>query len=318
MYYFKSVLPLLFLVLFSCFLVAEDRGAVIVNEAKPVKVVATFSVLADVVKAIGKEHISVYSLVDWNEDAHVFNPSPRDVKHLANADLLVMNGLGFEGWLARLTSAAKYKGLSMMASEGVSLIRLEGDDEHEGGHHHHHHAHEEDLFDPHAWHSLDAMTIYVKNMLRALQTIDSQRADDYQRNADVYLSKMSKLQQDARQWLADIPLRQRHIVVPHNAFAYLAREYSLQVHSLQGLSTESETSAAQIADIVRQVRAYDIKAIFAENISDDRLIKIVRQETGVSFAGKLISGALSSQKAPSYLDMMEYNLKTIKRGLLQE
>jgi len=297
----------------------------IADESDQIQVVATFSVLADMVSRVGGEHVEVTSLVGWGEDAHVFHASPNDVKRVSNADLLVTNGFGFEGWLERLILAAKYRGRLLAATEQVSGIYLEGEshDEDELNHSeddhseedHAGHAHDEAVFDPHAWHSFKAAKVYIQNIANALQSIDLTRKDIYRRNARLYIEELELLEASVEKTMKRIPLKNRHIVVPHNAFAYMARDYSLHIHSLQGLSTEAESSAAQIAQVIRQVRAFHIQAIFTENISNDRLIRVVKQETGVKMGGTLISGALSEDLAPSYLDMMRYNTEMIIRGL---
>jgi len=287
-----------------------DGGHDCESNTKMVNVVTTFSVLSDLVKQVGGARVNVHSLIGMDENAHVFQPTPIDVKKVAKAGLLVVNGLGFEGWLDRLVLSANYKGKVLTASDGVDKILLEPNV------HHDEHT-ETSLYDPHAWHSLNAVKIYVKNIAQALQKIDGCHAGLYQKNKRVYLNKLAVFQTKMNAQMAKI-VSDRHIVMPHNAFAYLARDYNLHIHSLQGLSAEAETSAAQIASIIRQVRKYKISAIFAENISDQRLINIVRRETGVKIGGALITGALSQKLAPTYLDMMAYNLKMIVKALKTE
>jgi zinc/manganese transport system substrate-binding protein len=270
------------------------------------------------VVSVGGEHVDVTTLVDWGEDAHVYRPSPQDIKKLAKADVLVMNGLGFEGWIARLISAARYKGVTVTATQGVDLIALEDEDEHHDEHGHvHKHRHEQEEADPHAWHSLLAARHYVQNIASALSDQDPEHAALFKKQAEVYLAELDNLYQQSKQLFSTMLPEQKHIVVPHNAFAYMARDYGLVIHSLQGLSTESEASAARIAVIVRKIEALGIKAVFAENVSNNRLMRIVEQETGTSFGGELISGALSKQLAPTYLGMMRYNLNKISKALGQ-
>ena len=283
-----------------------------------IKVVTTFSVLADMVQQIGGEHISVHALVDWDEDAHVFQPSPDDVKQIADADLLVLNGLGFEGWLARLLSAAEYSGPSVEATKGIDLIRMglghddHDEDEDENDHDHkHHHNHKANVYDPHAWHSLKAALVYLDNISQALIAVDPNNADYYSANLKAYSETLKKLDETIFSKISEIPDEKRRLVVPHNAFAYLARDYSLQIHSLQGVSTDSEASAADLAKIVRLIRLLKVKAIFTETISDKRLIRVVESETDATIEGALVSGALSRELAPTYLEMMEYNSRLI-------
>lgn len=317
---YKYLLRVMFVFLFSMASVAANQDGQ--RDSHRLNVVATFSVIADMVASVGGAHVDVTTLVDWGEDAHVYRPSPQDIKKLAKADMLVMNGLGFEGWIARLVSAARYEGVTVTATQGIDLLTLEEENEdenHEGHRHHDGHEHHDDHedVDPHAWHSLRAARNYVQNITAALSKLDPEHETLFRKQADAYLVELNALYQQSRQIFSAVPPEQRHIVVPHNAFAYMARDYGLVIHSLQGLSTESEASAARIATVVRQIKALGIKAVFAENVSNNRLMRIVEQETGARFGGELISGALSTQLAPTYLDMMKYNLTKISQALTQ-
>ncbi len=297
------------------------------QNVQQVKVVTTFSILADMVKVVGGESVRVSTLVDWDEDAHVYRPSPQDVKHLSKADILLMNGLGFEGWLSRLIAAADFQGVTVNAAEGVRYISTTLEKiEHDSHAHREHERHEshqtqikgrimEGRVDPHAWHSLLAAKIYIANILKALIEKDPEQGALFESNAKAFISELDSLFQVYEQKFASLPASHRQIVVPHNAFAYLARDFDLGIGSLQGLSTGGEASASQIARIVRQVRSLGVRAIFEENVADNRLIKVVQMETDVNFGGELISGALSHDLAPTYLDMMRYNLSKIYQAL---
>ena len=292
-------------------LVGEGGAA---GERGPLKVVATFSILADMVKQLGGEHVEVNTLVDWDEDAHVFQPSPDDVMQVADADLLVLNGSGFEGWLSRMLTAAEFNGLVVEAISGVELIKqdLRGGKQ---GFMSSHKAQQASVYDPHAWHSLKAARHYVNNISAALVRVDPAHEQAYQRLKKDYLAAIASLDQAITLSLSRIPEDNRRLVVPHNAFAYLARDYQLMIHSLQGMSTDSEASAADMAYLVRLIKALDVKAIFTETISDQRLIKVVESETDARIEGALISGALSRKLAPTYLEMVQYNTDMIIRAL---
>ena len=306
--YFNSGLCLRFCLLITLNFISIASKA----DELPLKVVTTFSILADMAEQIGKEHISVQTLIDWDEDAHVFQPSPGDVKQIAEADLLVLNGLGFEGWLSRLLSAADYKGPSIEAATGVSLIRLGLT---HGEHEVHDHDHVGGVYDPHAWHSLKAALVYVDNIAKGLIKADPKNEQDYLANLKSYSEKLQSLDLSIAHKISKIPIAQRRLVVPHNAFAYLARDYDLHIYSLQGLSTDSEASAADLAKIVRLIRSLKVKAIFTETISDKRLIQVVESETDATIEGALVSGALSHKLAPTYLDVMQYNTSLIIKAL---
>ncbi len=286
----------------------------------PLKVVATFSILADWVEQIGGDQVEVYSLVGLDEDAHIFHPSPKDIQAVARADLLVWNGLGFEGWLDRVVASSGFKGQRLIASAGIDVIHLEKPHwsaahhrmkQHNGEHDEH--AHEN--VDPHAWHSLLAAKRYVTNISNRLQELRPQHKALFQKREAAYLNKLEQLRQDMLTRLSAISREQKRIVVPHNAFAYLGRDLDIEIFSLQGVTTSAEASAKAVAEVISVIRNHDIRAIFSENISDNRLIHRVQDETGVKLGGGLISGALSADKAPTYLDMMRHNLDMITSTL---
>jgi len=285
-----------------------------VNSAAKLKIVTTFSILADLFKNVGGQYVEVHTLVDWDEDAHVFHPSPADVRRLTKADLLVLNGLGFEGWLERLISSSNFNGKLVTAASGVDVIKRLEDKESD---HHDHHDHHLDVqgFDPHAWHSLSAVKKYIDNILNSLVELDKAHQAQYQHNASRYLSELDKLESETKLRMSKLSEAQRNIVIPHNAFAYLARDFGLHVYSLKGISTEAEASAAQIAQVIRKIKSENIHAVFTETTGDDRLMKLVQQETDARMGGALISGALSKKLAPTYLDMMRYNIEKIIHAL---
>lgn len=291
--------------------------------AKPVSVVTTFSILADWVEQVGGEQVRVHSLVGADEDVHVYQASPADVQVISQADLLVMNGLGLEGWLGRLIDSSAFRGERVIASKGLQGISQSvlatG---HDHGHHHGHHQHDlspnaENYIpsDPHAWLSLKAAIIYLENIEHALIQIAPQHHDYFHQRTQAYIDKLNALAQRMTAQIQAIPAAQRRIVVPHNAFAYMARDFELEVFSLQGLSTDAETSAAHMAYLLRTIQAKQVKAIFSENVMNNRLIQQVASEAKLALGGPLISGALSKSLAPNYLAMMQHNLEQIVTAL---
>lgn len=285
--------------------------------AEPLRVVASFSVLSDWVAQVGGDEVSVVSLVGMDEDVHVYKATPRDMVSLARSDLLVMNGLGLEGWLDRVVKASGFKGQALIASNGISGLAIDPQS------HHHHHGQEvhdradqaTEGLDPHAWTSLRQAKVYVQNITQALIAARPSKKSYFEGRAEAYYTQLNTLDQVLVEAFNALPGADKNIVIPHNAFAYLARDYGLKVHSLSGLSTKSETSAQRVADVVRAIQKQNIKAIFAENVMNTRLIEQVQNETQVTIAGTLISGALSEDKAPSYLAMMRYNFDTLVRAL---
>ena len=309
----------------------------IAQSDRPMPVVATFSILGDMVKRIGGEHIVVTTLVGPNGDTHVFQPTPADARAVSEATILVVNGLQFEGWLDRLIDASDFDGIRVVATEGIEPIAF--DDEHdqgdnldvhaeEAGHDddddHDEHAeaaaHDHDdhgAFDPHAWHSLSNATDYVDNITAALAQADPANAADFYQNRAAYVAEIEALDAEIRETLAALPAERRIVVTSHDAYQYFGREYGLTFIAPQGLSTESEASAKDVARLIQQIRERGIRAVFIENIGDVRLLEQIANETGATIGGTLYPGALSGPDgpAPTYLDMMRHNAMTLAQAL---
>lgn len=266
------------------------------------QVVTSFSILADLTRAVGGEHIALTNLVGPDEDAHVFEPSPEHARTLLQADLIIANGLGFEPWLERLLASSEARGQRIDASQGVLPLWLEEDGE--------------KVADPHAWQSLSNAEIYVRNITQALSQLDPEHAAAYAANRDAYLAKLHALLKQANSRLAGLPASQRKVVTSHDAFGYLGQAWQLQFIAPQGLSTHDEPSAAEVATLIRQLRSEGVRAVFVENIRDPRLVRQIADEAGASVGGTLYSDALASQgPASTYLGMFQHNLDTLLAAL---
>lgn len=284
---------------------------VMANE--PLPVVASFSILADMVKQVGGPHVEVTSLVGPNSDAHVFDPTPADAKRLASAKLVVVNGLGFEGWLDRLIKSSGYKGPVLTASKGVKTIPMA-----ESDHGHSHvHKHSHAVPDPHAWQSLLNARQYIENIRVALSAAMPAHSADFQARATDYLKQIDALEKSTRARIAAVPMERRRVITSHDAFGYFARAYKVTFYPLQGLSTASEPSAADVVRIVNEIKKNKVTAIFAENISDPRVLERVAKDTGAKIGGTLFADALSvpGTQADTYLKMFELNVSTIVAGI---
>ncbi len=300
---------------------------------RPIPVVATFSILGDMVQRIGAERVSVRTLVGPNGDVHVYRPTPADAQAVSEAKLLVVNGLGFEGWLDRLIDASAFDGIRVVATEGIEPIAFDdeiglGDhDDHDAGDDHDDHDdmahgdeghdHRHGAFDPHAWQSLRNAVTYVDNVTAALARSDPTNADDYYRNRAAYVAEIEALDAEIGAFMANLPADRRTVVTSHDAFRYFGLDYGLEFVAPQGMSTASEVSARDVAGLIQQIREQDIRAVFLENIGDPRLLKAVADETGAVIGGTLYPGALSGPDgpAPTYLEMMRHNATTLARAL---
>ncbi|KQP07650.1 metal ABC transporter substrate-binding protein [Methylobacterium sp. Leaf99] len=272
-------------------------------------VVATFSILGDLAAQVGGDRVRVTTLVKPDADAHGYAPAPGDARTLAAADLVVVNGLGLEGWIDRLIKASGAKAPVVVASKGIKAI--EEADDHGHGHAHDHHA------DPHAWQSIANAKVYVANIRDGLAKRDPAHAADYAARATAYLAELDALEGEVRATIAKIPPAQRRIITTHDAFGYFTAAYGLTFIAPQGVSTDSEASPRDVARIVRQIRAEKIPAVFLETIADPRLMEQIARESGAAIGGKVYSDALSGPNgpAPTYVAMMRSNLNAFAKAL---
>ena len=268
------------------------------------KVVATFSILADFVKNVGGERVAVSALVGPNGDAHVYQPTPGDAKTLAAAQVVITNGLGFEGWINRLVKASGTKAPMIVATRGIKPRKAEDD-----------HGHGD--ADPHAWQSVANAKRYVENIRDALVAADPAAKDVYEANAAAYAAKLDALDAEVKAAIEKIPADRRRIITTHDAFGYFAAAYGVTFIAPQGVSTEAEVSARDVARIITQIRKQKIPAVFLENVTDKRLLERIGAESGARIGGTLYSDALTDEKgaAPTYLDMMRHNVKQLAAAL---
>lgn len=278
-----------------------------------VKVVATFSILGDLTREVGGDRIELATLVGPNGDGHVYSPTPADGRRVKEAQVIVANGLKFEGWIGRLVRSSGTKARLVEAARGVRTIKV---DENAPGHDHGDHSHAGDI-DPHAWQSIANARVYVANISDGLAAADPAGKDAYAANAAAYVARLDALDREMRELLDRIPPERRRVITSHDAFGYLAEAYGLTFVAPQGVSTEAEASARDVARIIQQIRREKIGAVFLENVTDQRLAKRIADETGARIGGTLYSDALSETSGPAgtYLDMMRHNARTIASAL---
>ncbi len=271
--------------------------------AKTLEAVASFTVLADMVRQVGGEHVHVVSLVPPNGDPHEFEPTPDDAKRLRQADVVFTSGLGLEGWFSRLAKSAGYAGEPVVASDGVTTRKMEEDGK--------------TVADPHAWNSIPNAEIYVANIARALTQVDPEDAAAFKENAEKYAAKLKELDAYAHAQVESVPKSERKVLTTHEALSYFGSAYGVKFLSPLGFSTENEPSAAAIARVIRQIKAEHVGAYFFENSNDPRLVKQIAEATGAQPGGELYVESLSPPDgpAPTFADMFKYNVDRLVAGM---
>ncbi|WP_269532771.1 metal ABC transporter substrate-binding protein [Chitinimonas sp. BJYL2] len=301
------------MILRHCLLALMASASLLVPAADKLPVVASFSLLGDLVTQVGGDKVSVHTLVGPDGDAHVYQPSPRDGKTLSKARLLVVNGLGFEGWIDRLVKASAYRGARVVSSQGIKPIAIHHD--HEADAHDHHH----DSVDPHAWQNPAHVRQYVRNITAGLVAADPANAGYYQQRAKIYENRLTELERWADAEMARIPAAKRRVITSHDAFAYLGQRFGIVFLAPQGMNTDAEATAKGVGKLIQQARREKIRALFVENVSNPKLLEQISRETGAQVGPRLYSDALSGSKgpAPDYLTMMRYNIGVLVAGMRQ-
>ena len=274
-------------------------------------VVASFSILGDFVREIGGERVAVTTLVGPDGDAHVYSPTPADAKTVAGAKLVVVNGLKFEGWLTRLVKSSGTKATVATATKGIKPLKLEEAHDHDHGHDH-------GGEDPHAWQSVANAKLYVGNVRDALIAADPAGKATYEANAAAYQTRLDALEAEIKAAVARIPADRRKAITSHDAFGYFVKAYGIAFIAPQGVSTEAEASARDVARIIRQIKAQKVPAVFLENITNPRLAEQIARESGAKIGGRLYSDALSAADGPAgtYIAMMKHNISQIEKALV--
>ncbi|WP_279023078.1 metal ABC transporter substrate-binding protein [Gibbsiella quercinecans] len=271
--------------------------------AKTVDAVASFSILGDIVKQVGGEHVKVTTLVGPDGDPHSFEPSPKDSKLLSQADVVFVSGLGMEGWIDRLVSASGYRGKVITTSEGINSRKMEEDGE--------------TVTDPHAWNSMKNGVQYATNVMNALIAADPQDAGYFRQRGSEYIQQLEQLDSWAKAQFAAVPQEKRKVLTSHDAFGYFGQEYGVTFLAPVGFSTEAEASASDVAGLIKQIKQEHVHTYFIENQTDPRLVKQIAAATGAKAGGELYPEALSKLEGPAatYVQAFKHNVETIAASM---
>ena len=267
--------------------------------AEKINVVASFSILGDMVGRVAGDRANVTVIVGPDSDAHLYAPNAGDAVAVSEADLIFINGMGFETWSAALIETSGTEATVAIATQGIEPLLVEGE------------------VDPHAWNSLINGISYVTNIEAALSAISPSNASIFKENADLYRGELKTLHNRALNEIKKLPKEKRVVVTAHDAFGYLAASYGLTFLAPQGIDTEAEPSAKELAELITFLKTINAGALFVENIANSDLLEQISREVGIEIGGKLYSDALSVKGSPatSYLAMFRHNLDLITSTL---
>lgn len=287
----KSILLAFALLLQSAISCAQSESQI--------QVVTSFTILEDLVSELGGAQVRITNLVGRNSDAHMYQPKPSDAAAITKAELVILNGLGFEGWITRLMDINEYRNTRLTASDGVQVL-TNGDET-----------------DPHAWQSFDNIEVYIANITRALVALRPEHKAEFTQRQASYLKRMQALQGEMLEQINAVPPQQRVVVTSHDAFGYLGRELNIRFLAPVGLSTDAEATANDVSTIIRDIKRLGVRALFLENINNPRLLGQISAETGVAIGGRLYSDALGDIDGPAatYLGMMRHNIESLAKAL---
>ena len=279
----------------------------------PLKAVATFSILGNLLAEVAGDKAVVSLVVGPDIDAHAYQPRPGDARALADAQVLVSNGLGFEGWIDRLAKAAPFKGKPIVASTGVVTLPAAPSAGHSQGHSHEHGP------DPHCWQDVQRVRTYVANIAKGLAEADPPNAAYYRDRAEAFDRRLVELDAWVKEEIAKVPADKRRAITGHDSFRYFSSAYGVKFQSPRGYNTSTEPSARDVAALIREAREHRIKALFVENMTNPGLVDQIARESGAVVGPRLYTDALSGPDgpAPTYEKMMRHNVTALVAGMLK-
>jgi zinc/manganese transport system substrate-binding protein len=281
--------------------------------ADRIPVVATFSVIGDMLANVGGDHIDIKTIVAAGGDCELYQPTAADVATIASARAVFINDLNeeFEPWLEPLLKQADFKGTKVVVTRSVRTLTTEEEHPVSG-------RQLPTAIDQHAWLDPRNGVIYVRNITAALVRLDPVSATDYRARAAAYTKQIQTVDEWARKEIAVVPVGKRRVLSSHDSLEYIANAYSITLLTVNGWTNKSEPSAAELAKLARQIRAERVKALFLDSITDPRTMERIADETGAAIGGTLYGDALSPAggEADSYVEMLRHDVSTLKAGML--
>lgn len=277
-----------------------------VAQAETLTVAALGTILADIAKNVGGADVQLVELLKPGRDPHSYEPTPGDIKKISNAQLVLVSGLGIESYLEKLRSSVGPSQF-LVAGDSVKTISCESS---EPGH-----AHGEHEADPHWWHSISNVELVSREICTAFSAANPSAKKEYEANTRIFIEKLEALSKWSRLQVARLPKSQRILVTSHDALGYFAKDYNFEILPVQGISTTEQPSSQKVQKLIKLIKERQIKAVFAENIENPKVLEQITRESGAKIGGKLFTDALDPNDAPTYEGMMRRNVTTIVEAL---
>jgi ABC-type Zn uptake system ZnuABC Zn-binding protein ZnuA len=268
------------------------------------KVVSSASIFMDMANNIGKEKILSRCIVPIGGDPHIYEPRPSDAELVASADLILVNGFNFEGWITELIENSGTRAIIATITEGVDPIASET---------------YKNAYDPHAWMDASYGQVYVKNITEALKLLDPQNAEYYQENGKAYRDQLEKMDQYIFKSINKIPEKSRVLITSHDAFSYYGQRYGIKVSPIMGISTDAEAQTSDVSRVSQIIKSSGVPAVFIESTINPKLLKQIAEDNGIKIGGELFSDSIGKEdsEANSYLNMLKHNTNVIVNALSQ-
>jgi zinc/manganese transport system substrate-binding protein len=265
------------------------------------RVASLSTITTEIARSVGGDKVEVIPIIKPGIDPHEFQPSPRDVKQIESADLVLITGKGIEGYLTKLEEAVGSKAKFVDTGSTIPSLRLEEEGRM--------------VEDPHWWHSIENMKKATAVVRKHFIDADPGNKAVYEKNADAYLATLTDLEKWARQEVSKLPGEKRKLVTSHDAFQYFARDFGFRIYAIEGVSTDDQPSSKKVTDLINTIRSEGVKAVFFESIENPKVVGEITRETGAKVGGALYADGLGDKEASTYPDMVRYNITAIVESL---
>lgn len=289
----KQIVCFLFLFLLGVSLNAQDK----------IKIISSASMFTDMAKNIMTDDFEISTIVPVGGDPHKYNARPSDANKVSKADIVLVNGLTFEGWITELIENSGTKAKIVTLTEGITPISS---------------LDYANSSDPHAWMDVSMSLTYIKNIKNALSEIKPEASDRINANYEKYSAQLKALDEEIKTKISSIPEAKRILITSHDAFQYYGARYGVRLEAIMGISTEAEAQTSDITRVSRVIKESKVPSVFVESTINPKMLKQIAKDNKVGIGGELFADSLDDPEKPAgtYVGMLRYNTNTIVDGLV--